>query len=112
MRCRDPGEGAEGLDRRQTNSRNVLEVLGQFARDFALSLGAYDGVFIAGGIVPRYPELFENSRFRAGFESKSSVQTDFSKIPTRLISHPQPGLLGASYIALELFRGTEVMPTS
>jgi len=33
-------------------------------------------------------------------------------IPTHLIAHPHPGLLGASYVALELFRGTEVMPTS
>jgi glucokinase len=89
-----------------------FEVLGQFSRDFALSLGAYDGVFIAGGIVPRYPELLQKSRFRASFENRPGDQTDISKIPTQLVSHPQPGLLGASYVALESLRGTEVMPTS
>jgi hypothetical protein len=34
------------------------------------------------------------------------------RIPTQLTLHEQPGLLVASYVALELFRGTEVMPTS
>ena len=67
---------------------------------------------IAGGIVRRYPELFAASRFRAGFENKGSYRSLMERIPTQLIMDPQPGLLGASYVALELFRGTEVMPTS
>jgi len=89
-----------------------FEILGQFAGDYALALGANDGVFIAGGIVIRYPDLLANSRFRSGFESKGRYRTLMERIPTQLILHEQPGLLGASYVALELFRGTEVMPTS
>jgi glucokinase len=89
-----------------------LEVLGQFAGDYALALGAKDGVFIAGGIIKRYPDLLANSRFRSSFESKGRYRTLMERIPTQLILHEQPGLLGASYIALELFRGIEVIPTS
>ncbi len=89
-----------------------FEILGQFAGDYALALGATDGVFIAGGIVQRYPDLLANSRFRSVFESKGRYRTLMERIPTQLILHEQPGLLGASYVALELFRGTEVMPTS
>ena len=89
-----------------------FEILGQFAGDYALALGAKDGVFIAGGIIKRYPDLLANSRFRSGFESKGRYRTLMERIPTQLILHEQPGLLGASYVALELFRGTEVMPTS
>jgi len=89
-----------------------FEILGQFAGDYALALGAIDGVFIAGGIIKRYPDLLANSRFRSGFESKGRYRTLMERIPTQLILHEQPGLLGASYVALELFRGTEVMPTS
>lgn len=79
-----------------------FEILGQFAGDYVLALGAYDGLYIAGGIVPRYPDLFANSRFRSGFESKGRYRPIMERIPTRLILHPQPGLLGASYVAREM----------
>jgi glucokinase len=98
---------------RVTTAVNLFfEVLGQFAGDIALAFGAKDGVFIAGGIVRRYPELFAASPFRSGFENKGRYRSHMEEIPTHLILHPQPGLLGASYVALELLRGTEVMPTS
>lgn len=89
-----------------------FEILGQVAGDLALTLGAEDGVYIAGGIVKRYPELLANSRFRSGFEGKGVHRSLMERIPTQLILHEQPGLLGASYVALELLRGTDVIPTS
>lgn len=83
-----------------------FEVLGQFAGNYALALGASDGVYIAGGIVRRYPEMFVNSRFRSGFESKGRHRAIMERIPTQLIMHPQPGLLGASYVAREMAAGS------
>ena len=83
-----------------------FEVLGQFAGNYALALGANDGVYIAGGIVRRYPDMFVNSRFRSGFESKGRHRVIMERIPTQLIMHPQPGLLGASYVACEMAAGS------
>lgn len=79
-----------------------FEMLGQAAGDLALTLGAFDGVFIAGGIAKRYPDVLENSRFRSAFESKGRYRPVLESIATRLITHEQPGLLGAAYCALEL----------
>jgi glucokinase len=79
-----------------------FEILGQVAGDYALAIRAADGIFIAGGIVRRYPELLENSRFRSGFENKGRYRSIMERIPTRLIVHENPGLLGAAYCALEL----------
>jgi glucokinase len=79
-----------------------FELLGQVAGDLALTLGAVDGVYIAGGIAKRYPEILESSRFRSGFESKGRHRTFMERIPTRLITYDQPGLLGAAYCVLEL----------
>ena len=79
-----------------------FEVLGQFSGDYALALGATDGVYIAGGIVRRYPDMFTNSRFRSGFEGKGRHRSILERIPTQLIMHPQPGLLGASFVAQEM----------
>lgn len=80
-----------------------FEALGQIAGNLALNLGAFDGIYLAGGIVKRYPGLLNSSSFRTGFENKGRHRSLMEKIPTLLISHPQPGLLGASYCAHELF---------
>lgn len=94
---------ADHSDPRAAESVHVFfEILGQVAGDYALALGATDGVFIAGGIVRRYPDLLENSRFRSGFESKGRFRALMERIPTQLILHPEPGLLGAAYCAIEL----------
>lgn len=103
----------DNSDPRAAESVQVFfEILGQVAGDYAMALGARDGIFIAGGIAKRYPDMLANSRFRSGFENKGRHRSIMEGIPTQLILHEQPGLLGASYCALELLRGTEVMPTS
>jgi glucokinase len=76
-----------------------FEALGQVAGDLVLTLGAYDGVFLAGGILKRYPDLLKASDFRAGFEAKGRHRNLMEKVPLSLILHPQPGLLGASLCA-------------
>ena len=79
-----------------------FEVLGQVAGNLTLTLGAFDGVFIAGGIVARKPELIKNSRFRTGFERKGRHRSLMEKTPTHMILHSNPGLLGASYCAMQM----------
>jgi len=81
-----------------------FEVLGQAAGNLALTMGAVDGVYIAGGIVPRYRERLQQSKFRAGFENKGRYRPYMQTIPTQLIVHPQSGLLGAGRCAQELLR--------
>lgn len=89
----DPGSLAA------TAERLFFTVLGQVAGNLALTLGAQDGVFIGGGIVPRYRERLVSSDFRAGFENKGRHRELMKKIPTWLITHPHPGLLGAARLA-------------
>jgi glucokinase len=81
-----------------------FEVLGQISGDLALEWGTGDGVFIAGGIVPRYRELLERSDFRAAFERKGCYRSLLEQVPTLLITHPDPGLLGAASRALAAYK--------
>jgi glucokinase len=70
--------------------------LGAYAGDLALTLGAFGGVYIAGGIVPRLISLIKDSEFRMQFEAKGRF-TDFNAlIPTYIITADQPGILGAA----------------
>ncbi len=82
-----------------------FEVLGQVAGDLALQLGAEQGIFIAGGIVKRYPELLAASGFRAAFELKGRHRSLMERVPTHLITHDDPGLLGAAYGAMRDYQG-------
>lgn len=84
-----------------------FEILGQAAGDMALSFGAHAGMYVAGGIAQRYPQELCKSRFRRGFERKGSHRYIVERIPTQLITHEQPGLLGAAYCALRMRQGIE-----
>lgn len=95
-------QGVSGENARATEAVQLFfETLGQVAGNLALTLGATDGIYIAGGIARRYPSLLENSRFRSSFESKGRHRTYMESIPTRLVTYREPGLLGAAYCALE-----------
>lgn len=90
------------VDKDQTAKETVAlfyELLGQVAGNFVLATGSLDGLFIAGGIVQRYPELLFNSAFRAGFENKGRHRELMRAVPTALVHHPLPGLLGAAAFA-------------
>jgi glucokinase len=75
-------------------------LLGGFAGNVALTLGARGGVYIGGGIVPRLGERFFDSRFRERFEAKGRFRAYLEKIPTPLITDTQAALTGAA-LAIE-----------
>ncbi|MEE3650947.1 MULTISPECIES: glucokinase [unclassified Brenneria] len=70
-------------------------MMGRFGGNLALTLGTFGGVYIAGGIVPRFLSFFQASGFRAAFEDKGRFKDYLADIPVFLITHQQPGLLGA-----------------
>jgi glucokinase len=69
--------------------------MGRFGGNLALTLNTQGGVYIAGGIVPRFIEFFKSSPFREAFEHKGRMSYLVKKIPVYVITHEDPGLLGA-----------------
>jgi len=72
------------------------EVMGAVAGNLALTLGARGGVYIAGGIVPRFHEFFIMSQFRQRFEDKGRFNKYLQSIPVYLVTRDNIGLLGAA----------------
>ncbi|WP_232769098.1 glucokinase [Colwellia sp. Bg11-28] len=72
------------------------KVLGSFAGNLALTMNTQGGVYIAGGIVPRFIDYLRNSDFRLRFEAKGRMSPLNKEIATYVITEKQPGLLGAS----------------
>lgn len=69
-------------------------MLGATAGDLALTFGARGGVYIAGGIVPKLGALFDTKLFRRRFVAKDRYRAYLTQIPTYLITHPVPALIG------------------
>lgn len=78
-----------------------VDLLATVAGDLALTFGATGGVYLAGGMPQYLGELFGHARFRARFESKGRSSPYLRRIPTAIVTHPQPGLLGLSALAAE-----------
>ena len=72
------------------------QVLGSFAGNLALTMNTQGGVYIAGGIVPRFIDYLKDSDFRQRFEAKGRMSPLNKEIATYVITEKQPGLLGAS----------------
>lgn len=71
------------------------QVLGAVAGNLALTIGGRGGVYIAGGIVPRFIEFLQASDFRQRFEAKGRFKTYLSSIPVRVVTKDNLGLHGA-----------------
>lgn len=80
-------------------------MLGSVAGDLALIFRARGGVFIAGGIVPRFGEGFRATEFRSRFEAKGRFEPYLAAVPTAVIIHPDIAFLGLQAIAARLRGG-------
>ncbi len=70
--------------------------LGAVAGDIALTQGGFGGVVIAGGIGLRLAAHLPRSGFRQRFVAKGRFETLMGTIPVKILTHKQPGLLGAA----------------
>jgi glucokinase len=80
------------------------KVLGSFAGNLALTTASLGGVYIAGGIVPRFIEYVQNSEFRTRFETKGRMSHLNQQTPTYVITESQPGLIGAAAYLHQIYK--------
>jgi glucokinase len=92
--------GAAAGDQRCMRAVDVFcAVLGAAAGDLVLTLGAWTGVYLAGGLVPRMLDALHHSAFRARFEEKGRFAASLARVPSLAVMHADAGLLGAAAIA-------------
>lgn len=60
--------------------------LGSVAGNFALTVGARGGVYIAGGIVGAWGDLFDEALFRRRFEAKGRMKSFLAPIPCYVVT--------------------------
>lgn len=77
------------------------EVFGAFAGDLVLTFGAWDGVYLSGGLVPLLLDDLGAGAFRRAFEAKGRFSEAMTRVPVTAVLHANPGLLGAAALAFE-----------
>jgi glucokinase len=75
-------------------------MLGSIAGDFALAFGAWDGVYVAGGLTPKLLARLDAGEFRRRFEAKGRYARVLAGVPTIAVLHEDAGLLGAAALAV------------
>jgi glucokinase len=100
LQPQDITAGALAGDARRRHAVDVFcAVFGSIAGDLALTLGAWDGVFLTGGLVPKLLDVLQSSSFRRRFEAKGRSAGAMAAVPTVAVLHPHAGLLGAAAFA-------------
>ena len=84
--------------------RHFCEILGRTAGNAALTVGSLGGVYLCGGILPKFLEFFIESPFQAAFEDKGRMRPLMESTPVHIVMEPYTGLLGAA----EALRNREV----
>lgn len=94
------GAAIQAQDEAALESLDIFfELLATVASNLALTFAAFGGVYIGGGITPRYVEQFGASGFRTRFEDKGRYRAFLADIPTWLITADQPALQGLAAYA-------------
>lgn len=71
-------------------------ILGSVAGDMALAMGAYKGVYLSGGILPKIADIIDMAAIRACFDNKGRFCERCATIPIAIVKAHNPGLLGCA----------------
>jgi glucokinase len=92
---------ATGADENCVESVGLFcEILGSFAGDLALTLGAWQGVLISGAMLGHFDRAMLERRVRSGFEYKGRFTPAMRSVPLETITHPHVELLGAARLLM------------
>lgn len=92
--------GADGTDPLCARALAIfVSALGALAGNLALTLEAYGGVYIAGGIAPQIVDALRDGLFLEAFHAKGRLSSLLEAIPVRVVLDETIGLKGAARVA-------------
>lgn len=77
-----------------------VSVFGSTAGNFALTVQARGGVYLAGGVSPKILPRLQNGLFLGAFRDKGRFEDYMTEIPVRVVTSADAGLIGAAAAAL------------
>ncbi|MBK6504312.1 MAG: glucokinase [Ignavibacteria bacterium] len=80
-----------------------VSVLGAHAGNIALTTNSSGGVYLGGGIPKKIIELIQSEIFEKAYLSKGRLSNYVMNCPVYVITHNNPGILGAARLAMQTF---------
>jgi len=77
---------------------------GRVCRDYALEVLAFGGLYIAGGVAAKNPEILTHENFRHEFLDSPTMGHLLANIPVFLIDNQDSGLWGAAFYGQQLLQ--------
>ncbi len=103
----EPREVAAGFDKHPETLKWVSRIYARVCRNFALEVLATGGVYIAGGVAAKNPQLLTNPEFRDHFHESRVYRKLLEQIPVHLVKNEDSGLWGAGFYAAQEFLGAD-----
>lgn len=75
---------------------DFFEILASVAGDLTIAMGAFDGVYLSGGVLPRLMSFVDQQSFLARFSDKGRFSDMCAATPVCLVLTEQPGLKGCA----------------
>ncbi len=97
----DPGEVTVLFSRDSETLQWASRFYARTCRNYALDILALGGVYIAGGVAARSPDLLRHESFEKEFRSSRTMSAILEKIPVFLITNEESGLWGAALLGLQ-----------
>ena len=81
--------------------RHFIRFLATAASDLALVFAAGGGVYLSGGILPRLGPCFDRAAYLDRFADKGRFREFLQAIPSAVVTHPAPALVGLAAAAFQ-----------
>lgn len=75
---------------------DFFNMFASVAGDLTIAMGAFDGVYLTGGVLPRLMDFFDQPKFMARFTAKGRFSNHCLQTPIALVIADQPGLKGCA----------------
>jgi glucokinase len=97
----EPSEVAERLSKNPETLMWTARFYGRVCRNYALETLSLGGLYVAGGVAARTPELVMHKAFESEFRSSDTLAALLERIPVSLITDENSGLWGAAVYGLQ-----------
>ena len=100
----DPAGVTAVINRDSQTMRWMSRFYGRVCRIYALQVVARGGVYIAGGVAAKVPELVRHAEFEREFYKSDTMNRLLKKIPVFLNSNEDSGLWGAAVVGYQILK--------
>ena len=98
-------EVAAAINRQSATMKWMARFYGRVCRNYALQVLARGGVYIAGGVAAKVPDMVLHDEFKREFHNSTTMAHVLRNIPVFLNSSEDSGLWGAAVVGRQMLKG-------